>query len=70
MKKNNDAGDFEFGSPLHDAAISVHEMYRTLKSAGFSRKESLDLVGKVLTAIVISAMDGATDNDEEEDEDY
>jgi hypothetical protein len=69
MKRNEDDGDFGFGSPMHDAAVSVHEMYETLKSAGFSRKDSLELVGKILVTIVTSAMEGAT-NDEEEDEDY
>lgn len=70
MKKSEDDGDFGFGSPMHDAAISVHEMYETLKSAGFSKKESLELVGKVLVTVVMSAMEGATDDDNEEGEDY
>jgi len=70
MKKKDDGGDFDFGSPMHDAAISVHEMYETLKSAGFSKKESLELVGKILVTIVTSAMEGATNDEDEEDEDY
>lgn len=35
-------------SPLREAAIQIHEMYEELKAAGFSRKEAMELIARVL----------------------
>lgn len=57
----------EFGqnSPLLEAAVSMHELYCTLKDAGFSRRDALELVSKVM----IFAINNMTEygSDEEED---
>lgn len=37
-------------SPLREAALMAHEMYNELKLAGFSRREALELLAKMLTA--------------------
>lgn len=39
----------EFGSPLKDAAVQLHELYEELRKAGFTKKESLRLVSNVLS---------------------
>jgi putative heme degradation protein len=46
----------EDDSPLRDAVIQLHEMFEELKRAGFSRKEALSLVAKVLAASVTEGM--------------
>jgi len=46
----------EDDSPLRGAVIQLHEMFEELKSAGFSRKEALTLVGRVLAASVTEGM--------------
>lgn len=46
----------EDDSPLRGAVIQLHEMFEELKRAGFSRKEALSLVGKVLAASVTEGM--------------
>jgi hypothetical protein len=35
-------------SPLEESAIRLHELYRTLVSAGFTKDEALDLVTKAM----------------------
>lgn len=37
-------------SPLREAAVMAHEMYNELKIAGFSRREALELLARMLTA--------------------
>lgn len=37
-------------SPLREAAVMAHELYNELKEAGFSRREALELLAKMLTA--------------------
>lgn len=54
---------FSQNSPLKDAAVSMHELYVTLKEAGFSRRDALELIAKVMTG----AFSEAIMNDEEED---
>ena len=36
-------------SPLRDAASQLHEMYMSLRESGFSRREALYLVSKMMT---------------------
>jgi hypothetical protein len=43
-------------SPLREATLQLHEMFEELKRAGFSRKEALSLVGRVLAASVTEGM--------------
>lgn len=56
--------DFDEESPLKAAAVSMHELYVTLKDAGFSRRDSLELIAKILTGSVTDAM---TNNSEDEE---
>lgn len=44
-------------SPLREAAIQIHEMYEELKAAGFSRREAMELIAKVLGQSFGSAME-------------
>lgn len=60
--------DFDFessSSPLQDAAVSMHELYTTLKAAGFNRRDSLELIAKILTGAISDAI---SRGDDEEDE--
>lgn len=52
--------DFEYTSPMEEAAISMHEMYMTLRRAGFSRRDALELVAKML----VSGLSEVSDEDE------
>lgn len=54
---------FSQNSPLKDAAVSMHELYVTLKEAGFSRRDALELISKIM----IGAFTDAITSDEEED---
>lgn len=38
----------EYSSPMEEAAIGMHEVYLTLRKAGFSRRDALDLVARML----------------------
>lgn len=61
--------DFDFdssSSPLRDAAVSMHELYTTLKAAGFNRRDSLELIAKILTGAISDAMSRAEDDEEDE----
>ena len=46
-KDNQDDQD-PIVSPLREAAISLNVMYQELRSAGFSRRDALELVSKVM----------------------
>lgn len=35
-------------SPLHEAAIQLHEMYLSLQVAGFSQHEAMELIARVM----------------------
>jgi hypothetical protein len=66
----NDEG-FEYTSPMHAAAIGMHEMYVTLKSAGFSRTESLELIARMLSyganeTAMLEYEFGADDDDDDD----
>ena len=51
---------FDFKSPMEEAAISMHEMYVTLRRAGFSRRDALELVAKML----IMGLNDASDDEQ------
>lgn len=40
--------DNDFSSPMMAAAVGMHELYVTLQEAGFSRRDSLDLIAKIM----------------------
>jgi hypothetical protein len=58
--------DFEESSPLKAASVAMHELYSTLKDAGFSRRDSLELVAKILTGSISDAI--ANQQQQEDDE--
>jgi hypothetical protein len=60
-------GEFGQSSPLLEAAVSMHELYCTLKEAGFSRRDALELVSKVMVFAINNMSD--YENDEEGDDD-
>ena len=48
----------EFGSsPLREATVQLHEMYVELKAAGFTKKESLHLVSKLLSSARVTGFE-------------
>ena len=55
--------EFEEVSPLRAAALSAHELYITLKEAGFSRRDSIELLAKILIGTIHEVM---THEDDEE----
>lgn len=57
--------DEEYSSPMKEAAVSMHEMYLTLREAGFSRRDGLELIAKML----ITGIAEASVEDDEDDED-
>jgi hypothetical protein len=56
--------DFDEQSPLKAAAVSMHELYVTLKEAGFSRRDSIELIAKILTGTISDAMINQPEEDE------
>lgn len=68
----NNEEDYEFSSPMEEAAIGMHEVYVTLKKAGFSRRDALELVAKLLFMGMtedIAAKIELIDDDDDEDDD-
>ena len=61
----SDDFSFEQQSPLKAAAVSMHELYTTLKEAGFSRRDSLELVAKIITGTITDTMTNPNDEEEE-----
>jgi len=60
--------DYDYTSPMEEAAISMHEMYTTLRRAGFRRRDALELVAKML----VSGLSEVSDEEEydfDDDED-
>ena len=56
--------DFDEQSPLKAAAVSMHELYVTLKEAGFSRRDSIELIAKILTGTISDTMINQPEEDE------
>jgi|LakMenEpi03Aug12_release.lakeMendotaPanAssembly.Ray.scaffolds.fasta_scaffold2340738_2 hypothetical protein len=57
--------DFDYSSPMQEAAVAMHEMYETLKRAGFSRREALELVAKMMTSSIAEVLGNSDDDDDE-----
>lgn len=53
----------DYSSPMMAAAVGMHELYVTLKEAGFSRRDALDLIAKILNS---SMSDTAQSTEEDE----
>lgn len=56
--------NFDEQSPLKAAAVSMNELYVTLKEAGFSRRDSIELIAKILTGTITDAMANQPEEDE------
>lgn len=56
--------DDDYPSPLRSVAVQMHEVFSEFRRAGFSRKEALELVAKILTGTVGSIIE---ENNREED---
>lgn len=56
--------DSNYPSPLRSMAVQMHEIFYEFKRAGFSRKEALELVAKMMTSTVASALE---ENKKDED---
>lgn len=56
--------DSNYPSPLRSMAVQMHEIYAEFKRAGFSRKEALELVAKMMTSTVTATIE---ENKKEED---
>lgn len=54
---SNELEGFGQSSPLREATVQLHEMYVELRSAGFSKKEALHLVSKILSSAVIGGIE-------------
>lgn len=50
-------------SPLRAAAAQMHEMYVELRNAGFSRRDALDLVARVVGLGVSMSIDDIQDEE-------
>jgi hypothetical protein len=44
-------------SPLREATVQLHEMYVELRSAGFTKKDALHLVSKILTTSLFTGIE-------------
>lgn len=59
----------EYSSPMEEAAIGMHEVYTTLRKAGFNRKDALELVARMLFLGItedMSSMFEIVDDDDDE----
>jgi hypothetical protein len=65
---DNEDFDFDRGSPLQEAAVSLHELYVTLRAAGFSRRDGLELIAKVMTGVFAEMVVSQQESDQEDEE--
>lgn len=56
--------DSNYPSPLRSMAVQMHEVFAEFKRAGFSRKEALELVAKMMTSTISSTLE---ENKKDED---
>lgn len=63
MKSSDDNND-QVVSPLREAAISLNVMYNELRSAGFSRRDALELISKVMIGSMGEMMEDNKDIDD------
>lgn len=66
MGRDSFDDDDEYSSPMMAAAVGMHELYVTLKTAGFSRRDALELIAKMLSGPISESM--KSDDDTEEDD--
>jgi hypothetical protein len=67
-QENKDQNEEEFGiSPLREAALQMHEMYRELVRAGFTRRQSVTIVAHIMATGVHEGMEeyGHIDDDDD-----
>ena len=55
----------ENASPMRQAAISMHEIYTELRGAGFSRREGIELISRLLVSAAGAAEAGEFSNDDD-----
>ena len=66
-QENKDQNEEEFGiSPLREAALQMHEMYRELVRAGFTRRQAVTIVAHIMATGVHEGMEeyGHIDDDD------
>lgn len=56
-------------SPLREAALQMHEMYRELTRAGFTRRQAVTIVAHILAVGVTEGMEAYGNEDDEEGSD-
>ena len=56
--------DDGYPSPLRSVAVQMHEVFSEFRRAGFSRKEALELVAKILTGTVGSIIEDTRKEEE------
>jgi hypothetical protein len=61
--------DKEFTSPMKESAIQMHELYLTLKQAGFSRKDAIELLARVIAATMNDTLNSSPSSDSDNDSD-
>jgi hypothetical protein len=64
----DDHSEFEYSSPMEEAAIGMHEVYMTLRKAGFSRRDGLELVARMLFMGMTEEVSMQLEIEEEEDD--
>lgn len=67
MPKDKDAM-----SPMKESAIGMHELYLTLKQAGFSRKDAIELLARIIAATMndmFSGVQNSKDNNDNDNDD-
>ena len=53
-------------SPLREAALQMHEMYRELTRAGFTRRQSVTIVSHILAVGISEGIEQYGTEDDEE----
>jgi hypothetical protein len=64
--KNESVNEEEYISPLREAALQMHEMYRELVRAGFTRRQAVTIVAHILSTGVTEGLEeyGHVDDDD------
>jgi hypothetical protein len=44
-------------TPMREAAIQAHELYMAFRESGFSRREAMELVAKIISNVMMTAVD-------------
>lgn len=66
--KDENGSEFEYSSPMEEAAIGMHEVYMTLRKAGFSRRDGLELVARMLFMGMTEEVSMQLEIEEDEDD--